>query len=91
MKKIKFLILISIAHVSFAQTENPENKMAADSFFEYYNAEKYDVIFLMFSSEMKSALPLDKATEFLKGLKSQVGKINHYTFMSYKNGSYAFY
>jgi CubicO group peptidase (beta-lactamase class C family) len=91
MKKNIVLFLILIVSVAFGQTEKPESKMAADSFVDHYNAEKYDEIYAMFSSEMQSALPLDETTKFLQGLMSQAGKINKRAFLSYKNGSYAAY
>jgi murein DD-endopeptidase MepM/ murein hydrolase activator NlpD len=40
---------------------------------------------------MKSALPIEKTTDFLKGLKTQAGKIEKREFIKYENGTYASY
>ena len=45
----------------------------------------------MFADVMKEALPIDKTTEFLKGLKSQTGNITNREFVKYENGTYASY
>ena len=45
----------------------------------------------MFADVMKEALPIEKTTEFLKGLKSQAGNINNQEFIKYENGTYASY
>jgi CubicO group peptidase (beta-lactamase class C family) len=91
MKNIILILLAISVNISFAQTEKPENKIATEQFVEYYNAEKYDEIFSMFSSEMQSALSLEKITEFLTNLQTQVGHINNQKFIKYKNGTYASY
>ncbi|HEY6436115.1 MAG TPA: peptidoglycan DD-metalloendopeptidase family protein, partial [Ignavibacteriaceae bacterium] len=46
--------------------------------------------FAMFSTEMQSALPLDKTLEFLEGLKLQAGEIKKRQFVKYQQ-SYASY
>jgi murein DD-endopeptidase MepM/ murein hydrolase activator NlpD len=91
MKKI-FLILALTLIVSkiLGQTENSAYKKIADRFEDYYNSEKYDSIFAMFSTEMVNALPLDKTREFLIGLNSQVGKITKRQFVNYQ-ATYASY
>ena len=45
----------------------------------------------MFSPEMQQALPVDKTIEFLKGLKSQAGKITNRKFVKYETRTYASY
>jgi murein DD-endopeptidase MepM/ murein hydrolase activator NlpD len=45
----------------------------------------------MFSPEMQQALPIDKTTDFLTGLKTQAGAIAKRQFIKYENGSYASY
>lgn len=74
----------------FGQTEKSSHKTIADKFEMFYNTDKADSIFAMFSDEMKKALPFDKTTEFITGLKSQVGKITKRQFIKYQS-SYASY
>ncbi|HNU59083.1 MAG TPA: DUF3887 domain-containing protein [Aquaticitalea sp.] len=84
MKKSLFLLIATlITNLLFAQTEN--YKTAIDNFESNYNTEKYNEIFNTFSSEMKQALPLEQTVEFLKGLKTQVGKIENKEFISYQH------
>lgn len=73
----------------FAQTEN--YKTAIENFQENYNSEKYEEIFNAFSTEMKQALPLENAKQFLAGLKAQVGKIESKEFIEYQQETYATY
>lgn len=90
MKKTLFLLIATLmTNLLFAQTEN--YKIAIDNFQSNYNAEKYNEIFNTFSSEMKQALPLEQTVEFLKGLKSQVGKIENKEFIAYQQETYATY
>lgn len=78
-----------MTNLLFAQTEN--YKVAINNFHSNYNAEKYVEIFNDFSIEMKQALPLEQTVEFLKGLKTQVGKIENKEFITYQQETYATY
>ncbi|MBL4888486.1 MAG: serine hydrolase [Candidatus Lindowbacteria bacterium] len=91
MKNILLLILTLIVNISFAQTEKPENKIVAEKFVESYNNNDYEAIFSMFAEVMQNALPIDKTTEFLSGLKAQAGNITNREFVKYENGSFASY
>ena len=88
------LILITLTLLTinvFGQIESSTYKIVADKFVENYNENDFKSIFDSFSLEMQSALPLDKATDFLKGLKSQAGQITKRQFVKYVNGTYASY
>jgi len=90
MKKIVvFLIVILIAKISFAQTEN--HSIAIDNFHKNYNDGKYYEIFNRFSTEMKQALPLKNTKQFLNDLKTQFGKIESKEFSKYQQETYATY
>ncbi len=83
-------ILLVLMKLTFGQKENFENKRIADSFEVNYNSNNYEAIFLSFSTEMKTVLPIDKTTDFFDGLKKQVGKIIKRQFVKYEQG-YASY
>lgn len=85
------LVLTFFISYIFGQTEKATYKTVADNFETQYNKSNYDSIFAMFSPEMQKALPLDKTTDFLTGLKSQVGEIVKRQFVKYLNGTYASY
>ena len=90
MKSTFFLyIAICFTNILFAQNQN--YKIAIDNFQTDFNSEKYDSIFKDFSTEMKSALPLENTRQFLKGLKTQVGKILEKEFVNDENGTEAIY
>ncbi len=90
MKKISILIIL-IPFFSFSQTEKEVSKKVAAEFESFYNSENYHRIFKLFSPEMKAALPIEKTTDFLKGLNAQAGKIVKRIFIKYENGTYASY
>ena len=73
-----------------AQTEKAVYKNVADKLESNYNQDNYDDIFNMFSSEMKTALPLDKTKDFFSGLKDKAGKIIKKEFVKYQ-ATYAVY
>ena len=91
MKNIILVVLTLIVNVSFGQTEKMENKAVTEKFVSHYNKEDYNAIFSMFADVMKAALPIDKTTEFLRGLKEQAGNISSREFVKYEEGTYASY
>lgn len=76
--------------ISFGQTEKETDKKISAEFEKYYNSNEYQKIFDLFSPEMKSALPIEQTTDFLKGLKTQAGKIEKREFVKYEQ-TYASY
>lgn len=91
MKYIILIVLSLLVHLSFGQTEKTANKIVTENFIKNYNNDDYNAIFLIFADVMKEALPIEKTTEFLKGLKSQAGNIKNQEFIKYENGTYASY
>ena len=91
MKNLVFIILLSLTvDLTFAQSEKDNSKIVAAEYEKNYNAEDFDAIFAMFSSDMQKALPLDKTKGFLTGLKAQAGKITKREFERYED-TYASY
>tara|TARA_B110000196_G_C21099998_1_gene642117 strand:- start:108 stop:1529 length:1422 start_codon:yes stop_codon:yes gene_type:complete len=92
MKKIiSISLFVLIANITFAQIEKPTYKVVVDAFEKNYNTNNFEVIFSMFSSDMKVAVPLDKLAPYLTNLRTQAGNIIKKEFVSYKNGSVAVY
>ena len=91
MKKYLVTILLTtFVNFAFGQTEKIANKSVANSFEMNYNAGDFNAIFSCLSTEMQTALPLDKTKEFLTGLKIQAGKITNRQFVKYEQ-TYASY
>lgn len=90
MKKINLILFILLPMLSFGQTEKETAKKVSAEFDTYYNFNEYQKIFDLFSPEMKSALPIEQTTDFLKGLKNQAGKIQKREFIKYEQ-TYASY
>jgi len=74
----------------FGQIEKEVSKETSVKFEKHYNSGEYEQIFDLFSDEMKTALPIEKTTGFLKGLKIQAGKITKREFVRYEQ-TYASY
>ncbi|QNM86965.1 peptidoglycan DD-metalloendopeptidase family protein [Polaribacter pectinis] len=91
MKNLNFIILFLIPLLSFGQTEKETYKRISAEFEEYYNSNDYQKVFDLFSTDMKSFLPIEKTTDFVNGLKTQAGKIKKREFVKYEKGTYASY
>lgn len=91
MKILSLITLFLIPVFGFAQTEKETSKKVSAEFEHYYNSSEYKKIFDLFSAEMKTALPIEQTTDFLKGLKTQAGKIEKREFTTYENTVYASY
>ena len=83
MKKLILLLLIPLSILS--QEEDVEAKRLVESFITAYNAEDYQSVFELFSTEMKTALPINELTDFLKNLNSNAGKISANEFIRKEN------
>jgi len=95
MVKIKAIYLfvlpmMLISSYLFAQAERVENKYSASRFKDFHNRNSIDSIYNLFSPEMQTALPKEKAHEFLGALKAQAGAIRRMDFKKYE-GPYASY
>jgi len=76
MKKAGFFIAILFFTIkTLAQAEPAGYAAAMARFTQFYNHDKADSIFAMFSPEMKAALPLDKFKPTTEQLKSQYGSL----------------
>ncbi|MCF6288280.1 MAG: beta-lactamase family protein, partial [Proteobacteria bacterium] len=91
MKNILILTTLLIGNFVSAQTEKTANKTVTENFIENYNSNDYAAIFSMFEKAMQEALPINKTSEFLAGLKSQAGNITNREFLKYENETYASY
>jgi len=84
MKKVfVFLVMVNLTYAVMAQAEQPNYKTAIAKFRKYYNANKPDSLFAMFSSEVKTGLPLDKTTNLLTQMHAQIGDLKQTTFTKY--------
>ncbi|WP_299585717.1 alpha/beta hydrolase [Mucilaginibacter sp.] len=76
MKKIIFFVAALILTVKAMAQAEPANYAATlTKFTQYYNHDQPDSIFSMFSSEMKTALPIDNFKPTTVQLKSQYGNL----------------
>ncbi|SFT90737.1 Murein DD-endopeptidase MepM and murein hydrolase activator NlpD, contain LysM domain [Algoriphagus locisalis] len=91
LKNLSLLAFFLIPFISFGQGEKETYRKVTAEFEQYFNADEYQKIFNLFSSQMKAALPIEKTTEFVKGIKSQAGSIEKMEFIRYENGTYASY
>ena len=88
MKYILILItFLSIFNSANSQIEKDNYKQVSTKFVSFFNESKNDSIVAMFSSEMNSALPIDKFTQVSTGLKSQLGSIKKLRFVRLQSAS----
>ena len=73
--------------LSSAQTEKENYRNASSKFVSFFNENKNDGIVGMFSSEMKTALPIEKFTQVNTGLKMQLGSIRKIRFVRLQGAS----
>jgi len=91
MKKVILVLTVGLLTSSlFAQTEKSAYKVVVDKFVSYYNESQPDKIFNQFSAEMKTAMPIEKAQQFITGLRQRLGRIKEHKFIKYKS-TYAAY
>jgi murein DD-endopeptidase MepM/ murein hydrolase activator NlpD len=82
MKNILILIaFLSIFNSANSQTEKDNYKQVSTKFVSFFNESKNDSIVAMFSSEMNTALPIEKFTQVSAGLKLQLGSIKKIRFV----------
>lgn len=83
MKKI-YVLILTVLFVAQLKAQEPANyAMVAAKFKQFYNSDKPDSIFAVFSTEMKASLPLDKFKATTTQLKSQLGSLKQITFLRY--------
>jgi hypothetical protein len=88
MKNLIILAVLLLSYnVSKAQTEKENYKLVSLKFVSLFNENKNDSIVAMFSSEMKTALPLEKFAQVNTGLKMQLGSIKKIRFVRFQSGS----
>lgn len=90
-KTLAIIILLFATSLSFAQTEEANDKKVSADFEQKFNSDDFSGIFDLFSTEMKNALPKNETNQFLTDLKKQAGQIKSREFRKYVKGSFASY
>ena len=81
----KLILLLFIPFLMNAQEDKFEGQELVNDFIKAYNNEDYQSVFDLFSAEMKTALPINELTDFLKNLNSNAGKISANEFIREEN------
>ena len=81
----KLILLLFIPFLMNAQEDKFEGQELVNDFIKAYNNEDYQSVFELFSAEMKTALPINELTDFLKNLNSNAGKISENEFIREEN------
>jgi pimeloyl-ACP methyl ester carboxylesterase len=86
MKRLFLLTcLIFCIAQAFAQTEPATYRAALNKFMLYYNRNQADSVFMMFSPEVKTQMPLEKNRQMLGQLQTQLGGLQKAAYMSMEN------
>ena len=81
----KLILLLFIPFLMNAQEDKFEGQELVNDFIKAYNNDDYQSVFELFSAEMKTALPINEVTDFLKNLNSNAGKISANEFIREEN------
>src|ERR1700730_8500741 len=84
VNKFLLYIAISLSAMSAAAQKNYED--ISERFLIYYNAEKPDSIFSIYSIELKEKLPIEKARAVFSGLHIQYGELKSLDLLKQDSG-----
>jgi CubicO group peptidase (beta-lactamase class C family) len=90
MKKATIILILTFM-ANFVYSQNDRQHEVFKIFKAHYNAGNFENIFNSFSTEMQTALPIEKTKQFLSGLKLQAGNIKEEIFLSFENQTFAVY
>ncbi len=88
MNKYILYIAISLSAIHAAAQKNYED--ISERFLLYYNAEKPDSVFSIYSSELKEKLPIEKTRAVFSGLHIQYGELRSLDLLKQDSGFNAY-
>ena len=84
MNKYLLYIAISLSATSTVAQKNYED--ISERFLIYYNAEKPDSLFAMYSIDLKEKLPIEKTRAVFSGLHIQFGELRSLDLLKQDSG-----
>lgn len=86
----KYYSLVTVCLFCFlatvsGQTENAERESLAAMIVHYFNKNKHDSIYMLYTAETKKTVTLPKTREFFDKFHKQLGSIREYSFIEEKN------
>jgi uncharacterized protein len=88
VNKYILYIAISLSAMSAAAQKNYED--ISEKFLVYYNAEKPDSLFAIYSMELKEKLPIEKTRAVFSGLHIQFGEMKSLDLLKQDSGFNAY-
>ena len=88
MNKYFLYLVISLSAMHAAAQKNYEG--ISERFLVYYNAEKPDSIFAIYSAELKEKLPIEKTRAVFSGLHVQFGDLRSLDLLKQDSGFNAY-
>jgi len=88
VKKYLLYFAISLSAIHAAAQKNYNE--VADRFLEFYNSEKPDSDFAVYSTELKEKLPIDKTRAVFSGLHIQYGELKSLGLLKQDSGFNAY-
>jgi hypothetical protein len=82
----KFLLYISISLLTISADAQKNYENISDRFLVFYNDEKADSIFAMYSEEFKEKLPIEKTRAVFSGLHIQYGELKSLRLLKQDSG-----
>jgi hypothetical protein len=88
VNKFLLYIAISLSAMSAAAQKNYED--VAERFLVFYNEEKPDSLFAIYSTELKDKLPIEKTRAVFSGLHIQYGELRSLDLLKQDSGFNAY-
>jgi uncharacterized protein len=83
---IKFILFISLLLLATVVTAQKNYENVSVRFLDFYNAEKPDSVFDIYSAELKEKLPIEKTRAVFSGLHIQYGEMRSLTLLKQDSG-----
>lgn len=84
MNKYLLYITLSFSAISTSAQKNYED--ISGKFFVYYNAEKPDSLFAIYSTDLKEKLPIEKTQAVFSGLHIKYGELRSLNLLKQDSG-----
>jgi uncharacterized protein len=82
----KYLLYTAISLSAMSATAQKNYDGISEKFLVYYNAEKPDSVFAIYSAELKEKLPIEKTRAVFSGLHIQFGELRSLDLVKQDSG-----
>ena len=84
---MKFYLVILFSLATIASSAQPDYNRICIEFLQFYNAQSADSIFVLYSPQLKTKLPIEKTLAIISGLHIQYGELKSLELLKAHSGS----